>query len=92
MVIDMTPTVTPSFERQWNWKGFVPYGQYMDVWEVRVEWPCDDSGGETVPASWVHQDSGTVCLLQSARPEIGRNRRYGVYVALYRQQSDWIPA
>ena len=90
MVIDATPVVRPEFRREYGWLGFNPRGQYMDVWTVTLAYSCDDTGGESPPATYSHP-AGPTCLLVTARPEIPDGKRYGVYRAVYEANGSWTP-
>lgn len=92
MFVDDTGVAAYSFRREYGWKGFTPRGQYMDIWEVRVQWSCDDQGGESPPATWAWQGASPTCLLVSGTPEIPSGRRYGTYTAIYEANGPWTDA
>ena len=80
--LDINPQVIPSIRVERR-NHVILGAQSRDVTEYRLTWPCDDSGGEAPPATYL-----TAPLL-SHGPEIQYGGIDGLYMALYRLEGAW---
>lgn len=63
---------------------------YVIHYTLTVEYMCDNTGGNTVPTTWIH-DGETYDLIDDY-PEIGRTDRLGTWVAIYERVEAWAAA
>lgn len=88
-LLETTPAVRESETIEWRrtWTG--AYLQ-RTLYEIRCEWACDATGGESVPATRLHVKGGVTCNLETdGPPQIPHGRQYGVYPAVYRYRGGW---
>ena len=86
-LLDATPKIYYSTGYEKRWAGFAGQ-QTRALPEVRLQWACDDTAGESIATTYVHED-GTTCSLIHKGPDIAFDKPTGIFTAIYRGEGSW---